>query len=708
MTGKLTGRSRAYMLIVGLVPLAACGPEDELGDVSTFNFGAALSDFYLSEYSPALLAQAANLRNTDPRYTSQEFSWSFPSGPVYNSYFLSNANVEYAHAAGLTGAGQIISIIDAGFLTSHDEFVGKTIYMPGGSLPVNDHGTSVASVAAGSASNGMMIGVAPAADLALGSYATFAEMTAATDQATALGAIVQNNSWGYDGYAATMSNYNSFFGSGAGATYMASLKTFAENSVVVFAASNKQGNVSTDIMAGLPLIQPELEESWIAAVNAVPNVVGEQIVSAQLLSSGCREAAPWCITADGTADAAIATDNSDYGISTGSSFAAPQVAGAVALLAEAFPDHTAQELRARILASADNGFYDHTGYVEFAPGVDHGFDQEFGHGFLDLRAALLPIGGSYVPTSNGARSLDGPVVLSGGMVGDGLSTRLAKHDMMIVDGLGGGFQMPADILTATAVAKTDPYGIIVDLMATDLNGDLIDPFNTQATFSKFVSGQEMNVAIEDRHFTLLLPSQSSPDTSFGLSMAQEFDLGGSTLALGLAAMHESDGFVGMKGLSDTSSIKADHAKVSFDWGIPLDSRQELRLAGSIGMAVPDASLTAVTMNPVQYNEIRLSYGASDVWGKGDRFSFALNLPQAVYAGSAAVELPTSMTRSVASFETVDVSLAPTARQMDLSISYGVPLSKRSELVMSATHSVNDGNIADRSNGVVAIGYRFQF
>lgn len=692
--------------------LTACGTDEEGGPTasSTFSFGAALADFFVADFSP-YEADALALRTTNPRYTIQDFFWSIPAFPavVYDSFSLAHSNVEYAHAVGLTGAGQIISIIDSGFLTTHDEFSGKTISTVSGlaALGVDDHGTSVASVAAGVSDNGQTIGVAPGADLQLGSFNTLETITNATTQATTLGAIVQNNSWGY-GLNISRDNFDLIFDGSTGSAYLSALSDFTDSGLVVFAASNIPSDTSAEIMAALPSILPALETSWLATINAVPVFSGSDIVSVSRVSAACLEAAAWCLAADGTSYGAVASGTSDYELATGTSFAAPQVAGAVALLAEAFPTLSAQEIRARLLASANNGFYEHTGFVEFAPGIEHGFDDEFGHGFLDLRAALLPIGGAYVPTTLGNVELNQPVLVSGGMAGDSLSTRLAQYDIMVVDGLGGGFSTPADVLTGQALPTQNPAATLGELLLSDLNSDGGDPFHPSPAFSSFVTGQELNVDLDDNRFTLLLPQEGSSSPSYGVSFSRGFDLANTTLNLGLSAMHEGDGFVGMQGLSATGSLKSDHLAAIFDWAVPMSSGQEIHLSGSVGMARPNGSIPTMSMNPVQYNSLKLSYDARDVWGGGDRVSFGVGLPHAVQAGSVGVVLPVAMSASGATFETQNVSLSPDARQLDLSIGYGTPISKNSEIIMSLTHSLNDGNISGRSDTVSAIGYRFQF
>ena len=705
-------KSRKTIIVLSFAaPLGACQhSSDQTNGIVERVSLQALTAFFAADFT-ALEDAAAALRDLDSRYTVQDFSWTFQgSGPVYDSYSIAHARVEYAHAAGLTGAGQLISIIDTGLLTSHDEFTGKTIRMP--SAPnapgVDDHGTSVASIAVGAAGSGRIIGVAPGADLQLGTFFTLAAMTAATRQAISLGAIVQNNSWGYD-LDATSSNLQLAFGSTAGSSYLSALTQFASSGLIVFAGSNDPNRTTADLMSGLPIIRPDLQSSWLAAVNAVPVFSGGSITSAIMISAGCLGAAPWCITADGTVYAALATGNSVYGFTGGTSYAAPQVSGAIALLAEAFPSLSAQELRARVLASADNSFFTHTNIVEFAPGVQHGFDNEFGHGFLNLKAALLPIGGSYLPQSSGDRlALNGPVILGGGMVGDALSARLAAHDIVVVDGLGADFDMPANSLTADISTQSNPLAMIGELLAVDLDDASGDPFHVRNAFSDSVSGRMLDMEFETVSLSVLLPDQRSAGASYGLALSRTIDLGSSDLWLGLSAMHEGAEFVGIKSLPPGQAISANHASATFDWGVPLGASSELRLSGSFGVARAQNDMSDIAMSAVNYNSLNLSYGARDVWGTGDRISVAFSLPQAVSSGSAAFLLPVSRSDGEAQFNTLSIPLSPQRRQFDISLSYGLPLSRSSEMVMTLVNSLNEGNIGGRLGTSAAIGFKYQF
>ena len=68
-------------------------------------------------------------------------------------------------------------------------------------------------------------------------------------------------------------------------------------------------------------------------------------------------------------------------------------------MAEAFPNQTAEQWTDRLLASADNSFFTATSSVSFANGITHGYSAQFGHGIMDLYAALRPITSSKMKES---------------------------------------------------------------------------------------------------------------------------------------------------------------------------------------------------------------------------------------------------------------------------------------------------------------------
>ncbi len=709
---------KVYLGLAAVGFVAGCNHTGAGSGGQSYLLDSVFSSYFVQSYSPTDEATAANLRNS-PKYANQQWMWDDTGYPwragngLLTSNSFKSAGVEYAHAVGLTGAGQTIAIVDAGFLMDHNELAGKTWSYSTGYYPgVDDHGTTVASIAAGTGASGKMIGVAPGANLMLTDF-NFGDavMAQGNYDAIALGAIVQNNSWGYELDVSNASFQAVFKSSTASRQYYDSLVNLAQSAVIVWAMSNedKRQRTHAGIVSGLPVLVPSLENSWLAVVNAVPTFSGNAITSAALVSSQCYEAARWCIAADGNVYGAIATGPSNFQYWGGTSFAAPQVSGAIALLAQAFPTLNAKQLRARLLASADNSFFQNTGYVQFSPSVKHGYNSKFGHGFLNVKAALLPIGGSYIPQSNGGTlDVTKPVLLSGGMVGDALVTSLSRQELSLTDGMGAGFDVPASVLTAQTVAQYDPLATVNGLLAVDLQGDGTDPFSTDSAFSDSIAGQEMRFWANDTKVALLIPALGSPDANFGISAVRDFQLAGSDISLGLSAARENGGFAGLKSMVPGATLSGTHAAATFNWGVALAAGQEIRLSGSLGLAVPDGGLSDMAVSNVLYNSLKLTYGAQNVWGVGDRLSVGVSMPQAVQSGSARFMLPVALSNGQAAFQAATLSLAPVGRQVDLSISYGIPLSARSEVVMSAVRSLNNGNILGQNSSQAAIGVRFEF
>jgi subtilase-type serine protease len=57
---------------------------------------------------------------------------------------------------------------------------------------------------------------------------------------------------------------------------------------------------------------------------------------------------------------------------------------------------------------------------------------------------------------------------------------------------------------------------------------------------------------------------------------------------------------------------------------------------------------------------------------------------------------------------VGINLAPEERQMDLSISYQVPMSDNSELMFEILHAENYGNISGLTDSAAVLGMKWSF
>lgn len=213
---------------------------------------------------------------------------------------------------------------------------------------------------------------------------------------------------------------------------------------LVFAAGNKATPNPANVMALIPYWFPELQSKFITAValDVTDWVPGMPVQTLQLASysSQCGAAKDWCIAAPGHG-IAFMWENGVVGYSAGTSSATGVTVGALAVLMDAFPEISAEDAIAIVLETAtDIG----------APGVD----DVFGHGLLNLEAALQPIGPFSLATDGGAVSVAGTAFGSTALLGSGFSAALAQGTVFFQDAYGRFYESS----TAQLGSVSDPSG----------------------------------------------------------------------------------------------------------------------------------------------------------------------------------------------------------------------------------------------------------
>lgn len=693
--------------LTALILLAACkggsGGGGWVGPPVTPGGSGVLGSYYVQDFAP-WEDIAEKLRNS-ARYMRQHTTWNFPSHPGtrYESNPLMAARVEYAHAVGLTGKGQNIAISDGGFRTTHEVFAGKGI-LGIGELALDDHGTMVASIAAGNSKK--MIGVAPGADLILGSFDDDGILAETARNALSVGAVALNNSWGYTDSPISVATFNSFHDDAGWAEYYDALGAYAAQGVVVFALSNDETLTTADLMPALPVIDSGLTEGWLAVGNAVATFDDTRILALTRISAGCLDAAAWCMMADGTWTAAVSTGNTAYGFGTGSSFAAPQVAGALALLAEAFPNLTPHELRVRLLASADNGFANFTedGEVELAPGFFHAYSDEFGHGFLNLKAALMPIGVTTLSVEGTATPLAAAAVRTGSGVGDAVARGLSGTELTVKDALAGSFAMPADALAAGG-APAPLAARLAETGRSALTGADRARFSSPQGFDGY-SGAEL--ALEDAGAALavhlLLPQDAAG--SLGLSLTRRFGDDRAGLDLGLKLARDGGEVFGLGGGPNGGGATAASLTLGLRGALGQDGF--LRLGAEVGLATAPGSGAMQHVGQMSFNSLSADIGQDNLLAAGDRLTLGVATPLGVTSGAAHAALPVRSADGITTFSEVAVPLAPQDRELDLKISYQVPLDDRTGLRLDLIHAQNYANRSGLTETAGALTVTFSF
>ncbi len=718
---RLPRRTSLWMSISCIALLAGCGGggEDGTSPVSPYlsQFAApgpvniaVLNAFFAGANganvvtdTAALLASSAYLN------TPATIAWlraNFDPNITGQVYAMRSSGAAFAHAAGVTGDGELIAISDERMSPGHAVFAGKSVVIDSNSTGGNEHGTSVASVALGNSAN--FVGTAPDADLLFGTYDTDDDLASLGQEALARGAVAWNNSWGYvdaneNTITISQTAFNSTFSGTSGQAYLASLDAYAAQGVVIFAMSNDESEVNAGIMDALPFLRPSLEAGWIAAVNGVPTFTNGNVSSVNLLSSSCLQAARWCMIADGSWNAATGS-GSTFAFTTGSSFAAPQISGALALLAEAFPLLDPHDLRVRLLASAEDGFFTPDDTVELATGFFKGYSITYGHGFLDIEAALKPIGGTTMTLSEGGTiSTNEPVLLTGTAFGDAIEMSLNDTDVMVKDALSAGFVMPAEALTAGAQPGSRAAALLSRSLASNLAVErtteaaaLSDPF---AAFG----GNTVNLYAPDglSKASVLVPQAGAG--SAGVTFTRALTDGATRIEMGLKVARDDGQMMSLDGNSG-----ATMASVTLGLTQDLGGSAFLALSGEMGITDLGGSTALSNASSARFDSVEMKIGRSDVFAKGDRLTLGVGMPVAVASGTTQVDLPVYREGAAMAFEPVNINLAPEDRQMDMTVSYQTALADGLEMKLSLAHSDNFGNRAGVTDTGGALAFTFRF
>jgi subtilase-type serine protease len=715
----------AFLLSLSCLALVAgCGGEDGGSGDTSFDYGSPFDapppvDITVltggfAGATEAAKTEAARLLKTAKYKLQKNDNWTFGGkGPEYDSFPLRSSGAAFAHAAGLSGVGSLVVISDEKITAANPVLGGRVNVLSNtDASSANEHGTVVAAVLGGNSSN--FIGTAPNVDIAFGTYVSPIALVEAGEFATRNNAVAWNNSWGFPTRSVKEEDFKGIFeASPFTQAYFDTLETYSKQGVVVFAVSNDNDARHAGLLDGLPYLRPDLEAGWIAAANGVPKLSASgDVTSVQMISANCNESARWCLVADGTwnvPDPSLRL-NKGTDLVTGSSFAAPQISGALALLDQAFPDLTPHQLRVRLLASADDKFsgFKADGSVELADGFDKEYSFKYGHGFLDIEAALKPIGDVGMTTASGeVLSTDAPALVAGSALGDALDVALADTDVSVQDQFSGNFAMPAVALTAGSLPEARSASLLARSLGSNLSADRKSA--TVAIANPFGSfrGETMSVKAADGLTTASVLMPQGGSGSVGLDLTHALTEGPTRVEVGLKVARDGGGT-----LSLSNASEANFASVALGVTQDFGNAGFFALAGEVGKTDLGGATALTAATTATFNSVSLKAGARDLFSKGDKLTFGVGMPVAVSSGSVEVSLPviqkaSAGNRSVA-YEPIELDLAPQDRQMDMEISYQTALSDGVEMKMSVVHSDNFGNRAGETDtgGALALTFRF--
>ncbi|MET7333156.1 S8 family serine peptidase [Nonomuraea sp. NPDC005650] len=265
-----------------------------------------------------------------------------------------------AWSAGLTGRGVKIGVVDTGIDRDHADFAGRIAasqsFVPGTSSAADDngHGTHVASIAAGSgaASDGRYRGVAPDAELvvakaldATGSGAD-SDIIAGMEWAANQGAKVINMSLGGIATDGTdpLSQAVNRISEATGALFVVSAGNDGDTDSPYWIGS--PGSADQALTVGSVDKTAPYERSWFSSWG--PRL-GDNAVKPEITAPGAAIAA--ARAAGSKLGGNVGNDR--YQSLSGTSMAAPHVAGGAALLAQQHPDWSRGRIRDALVSTAN-------------------------------------------------------------------------------------------------------------------------------------------------------------------------------------------------------------------------------------------------------------------------------------------------------------------------------------------------------------------
>ena len=404
----------------------------------------------------------------------------------------------------------------------------------------------------------------------------------------------------------------------------------------------------------------------------------------------------------------------DIALDIGTSFAAPMVAGGLAVMRHVFRDQlSSEELLARLFDTANK--------------MDRYADRFiYGQGLMDLGAATNPVGELQVmaggaSVGDAGHPLAATRLSMGGPLGDGLAVALGGVEAAAMDSLGAPFWFDS-----SALAFPSGGGLSIERRLHDLltprgsrsretgwssgfyespvasESSLFDLAENAATFSYRTPGGLEAAAFAA--FDLAHEQSESPDNT-GLALAWRPPDSG--LGARLGWLREEDSALGSRTNGAFGRLSADSLVAGVEaqttlggWRLAAEAEAGFsRIHAGGGMIAGFSNVTTSA----------LALSARRRLGTRDTLAFSVSQPSRVESGSARLSLPVGRTWSGTILRRpVVAEVAPSGRQIDASARWRRDNVWKGDLSVEAIWSRHPGHAEKRSELGLLAGWRMRW
>lgn len=520
-------------------------------------------------------------------------------------------------AAANWGAGSLLGVVDSGIVPGNQSFAaGQVSIAKSGCAAVtfrcsstylddNGHGTAVASIAAANrlyaaASSyggyavqaGSIVGVAPNANIVAEKVLNVAGSGYSSDVANGLrkaadaGARVINVSITYGTSADMVAAINYAVSKGAFIVWAG-----GNNNAILASGINTVG-LSTGALQRIVFVGSVNSANAKSSFSNKPG--GARLIATN--GTSANYAARWLMAPGEAILAPSVTNGPDaWGYWSGTSMAAPIVAGALVLLETAWPVlHTKGSTENLLLATAtDLG--------------SKGIDYTYGAGLVNLTAAFQPVGQLTVTKTNG--QVLAVSALTGSMISSGALGRLTSVQSKLADytaldsylrnfsvDLSGLIKTPSSAAKLNALPVNANTGVKAIKLA---DGRLLEYWQDEEDASAFLHQGEFGyndaISTPRRNAYTLLTDARGNVTAFGFAAPTQYAfaraLHGDEAFASLSAENGVSNFGAIAqggGMATYGTMLGERTRLAVSWSGTADTRQAILGNNAPAWVVPDA------------------------------------------------------------------------------------------------------------------------